>query len=211
MGTNGPLVLVSATANPHKLDEIRDLLAGIAEVRPRPADVPEVVEDADTLAGNAELKCAAIVRATGCAAVADDTGLEVDALGGAPGVHSARYAGLPSDDTANVARLLADLAAADAHDPAQRTARFRTVAVVGWPDGRRLVAEGTVEGVIASAPRGTDGFGYDPVFEPEGGGGRTFAEMTAADKHALSHRGRAMRTLAELLVAPSTGSSGGVS
>ena len=199
MGTNGPLVLVSATANPHKLDEIRTLLDGIAEVLPRPAEIPEVVEDADTLEGNAELKCAAIARATGLPAVADDTGLEVDSLGGAPGVHSARFAGEPADDAANVAKLLADLEAAGALLPTARTARFRTVAVVGWPDGRRLVAEGTVEGVIAAAPRGANGFGYDPVFEPEGGGGRTFAEMEAGEKHAVSHRGRAFASLAESL------------
>ena len=199
MGTNGPLVLVSATANPHKLDEIRALLDGVAEVRGRPADLPDVVEDADTLAGNAELKCAAVTAATGWAAVADDTGLEVDALGGAPGVRSARYAGEPPDDAANVARLLADLEAVGALEPSRRTARFRTVAVVGWPDGRRIVTDGVVEGVIAAAPRGTGGFGYDPLFEPDGGGGRTFAEMTAADKHALSHRGRAFAALCAAL------------
>jgi len=199
VGTNGPLVLVSATANPHKLDEIRALLDGVADVRGRPAELPDVVEDADTLAGNAELKCAAVTAATGWAAVADDTGLEVDALGGAPGVRSARYAGEPPDDAANVARLLADLEATGALEPSRRTARFRTVAVVGWPDGRRIVTDGVVEGVIAAAPRGTGGFGYDPVFEPDGGGGRTFAEMTAADKHALSHRGRAFAALCTAL------------
>lgn len=195
MGTTGSLVLVSATANRHKLEEIRALLDGTAEVLARPADIPEVVEDANTLEGNAELKCAAIARATGLPAVADDTGLEVEALGGAPGVHSARFAGEPADDDANVARLLADLEALGALDPAQRTARFRTVAVVGWPDGRRLVSEGTVEGVITSSARGSNGFGYDPVFAPEGGGGRTFAEMDVAAKHALSHRGRAFAAL----------------
>jgi len=204
MGTTGPLVLVSATANPHKLDEICALLTGVAEVLPRPDEVPDVVEDADTLEGNAELKCAAIAAATGRPAVADDTGLEVDALAGAPGVHSARYAGEPPDDAANVARLLADLEAAGARTPEQRAARFRTVAVVGWPDGRRLVAEGTVEGVIAARPRGTHGFGYDPVFEPAGGGGRTFAEMTAEEKHTCSHRGRAFTALAEALGAAGT-------
>ena len=196
MDTTGSLVLVSATANLHKLAEIRRLLEGVAEVLPRPDEVPEVVEDADSLAGNAELKCAAVARATGLPAVADDTGLEVDALGGAPGVRSARYAGEPADDVANLARLLAELDVAGARQAAQRRARFRTVAVVGWPDGRRIVADGVVEGVIAPGPRGTNGFGYDPVFEPEGGGGRTFAEMAAAEKHALSHRGRAFGALA---------------
>lgn len=205
MATTGPLLLVSATANPHKLEEIRTLLHGVAEVLPRPDEVPDVVEDADSLAGNAELKCAALAAATGLPAVADDTGLEVDALGGAPGVHSARYAGEPADDSANVARLLAELEAAGASAPAMRSARFRTVAVVGWPDGRRLAAEGTVEGVIASAPRGANGFGYDPVFEPVGGEGRTFAEMETGEKHALSHRGRAFTALVEALEAAGDG------
>jgi XTP/dITP diphosphohydrolase len=194
--------LVSATANPHKLAEISELLDGVAVLLPRPAGLADVVEDADTLAGNAELKVAAVVKATGRPAVADDTGLEVDALDGAPGVRSARYAGEPANDAANVARLLASLDAVGAHSPDQRTARFRTVAVVGFPDGRRMVAEGTVEGVIVDAPRGSAGFGYDPVFVPHGGDGRTFAEMDTAEKHALSHRGRAfaalVRALAEL-------------
>ncbi len=192
--------LVSATANPHKLAEITELLNGLAVVHPRPGGLADVVEDADTLAGNAELKVAAVVMATGNPAVADDTGLEVDALDGAPGVRSARYAGEPADDAANVAKLLASLDAAGAHGPDQRTARFRTVAVVGWPDGRRVVAEGVVEGTIAPTPRGAAGFGYDPVFVPDGGDGRTFAEMDASEKHALSHRGRAFAAVARALV-----------
>jgi XTP/dITP diphosphohydrolase len=193
------LHLVSATANPHKLAEITELLDGVAVVHPRPAGLPDVVEDADTLDGNAELKVAAVVAATGMAAVADDTGLEVDTLDGAPGVRSARYAGEHADDAANVGLLLTSLDAAGAHNAEQRTARFRTVAVVGWPDGRRVVAEGVVEGVIADSPRGSAGFGYDPVFVPQGGDGRTFAEMDASEKHALSHRGRAMATLVDAL------------
>lgn len=192
--------LVSATANPHKLAEIAELLSGVAVMQPRPADLADVVEDADTLDGNAELKVAAVVKATGKPAVADDTGLEVDALDGAPGVRSARYAGEPANDAANVAKLLASLDAVGARSPDQRTARFRTVAVVGWPDGRRVVAEGSVEGVIADAPRGTAGFGYDPVFEPHAGDGRTFAEMDVADKHALSHRGQAFAALVHALI-----------
>jgi XTP/dITP diphosphohydrolase len=191
--------LVSATANPHKLAEITELLNGVAVVRPRPAGLADVVEDADTLAGNAELKVAAVAAVALMPAVADDTGLEVDALAGAPGVRSARYAGEPADDVANVTKLLASLDAAGAHRPDQRTARFRTVAVVGWPDGRRVVAEGVVHGVIADRPRGTGGFGYDPVFVPDGGDGRTFAEMDITEKHALSHRGRAFAELAQIL------------
>lgn len=189
------LRLVSATANPHKLDEIRQILGDAAVVVPRPEGLAEVVEDADTLEGNAELKVAAVVEATGQAAIADDTGLEVDSLGGAPGVRSARFAGDDADDDANVAKLLADLAAAGAHSPSLRRARFRTVVIVGWPDGRRIIGRGVVEGSIATHRRGTGGFGYDPVFVPDEGDGRTFAEMSANDKHALSHRGRALHAV----------------
>lgn len=191
--------LVSATANAHKLDEIRDILGPGVTVESRPPDVPDVVEDADTLAGNAELKVAAIVAATGRAAVADDTGLEVDALDGAPGVRSARFAGDDADDAANVRLLLDRLADAGAEDRAARTARFRTVALVGWPDGARHRADGVVEGWITGAPRGDGGFGYDPVFVPTEGDGRTFAEMSPDEKHALSHRGRAFGQLRHLL------------
>lgn len=191
--------LVVASANPDKVAEIAAILepAGV-ELVPRPADVPDVVEDADTLEGNARLKARAIAEATGLPAVADDTGLEVDALDGAPGVYSARYAGPAASYADNVDRLLADLAGTPA---AARTARFRTVALVAFPDGTEVVAEGQVEGTIAAGPRGDRGFGYDPVFVPTEGDGRTFAEMTAPEKHALSHRGRAFRTLAEILAA----------
>ncbi len=192
-------VLVCASANPHKVAEIAAVLAGSVVLRPRPPEVPDVVEDADTLVGNARLKALALCEATGCAAVADDTGLEVDALGGAPGVRSARYAGEPSDDTANVARLLAELARLPEGTP--RTARFRTVALVRRPDGTETLAEGTVEGVITTERRGTNGFGYDPVFVPVEGDGRTFAELTAEEKNEVSHRGRAFRALAALLAA----------
>jgi XTP/dITP diphosphohydrolase len=191
--------LVAATANPHKRDEIHSILGPDVVVEPRPVGVSDVVEDADTLDGNAELKVAAIVAATGSAAVADDTGLEVDALDGAPGVRSARYAGDDADDAANVERLLDELRAVGAITPASRRARFRTVALVGWPDGRRVRAHGVVEGHIALEPRGEGGFGYDPVFIPDEGDGRTFAEMSSSDKHAVSHRGRAFRQLVDLL------------
>lgn len=186
-----PVVL--ASANPKKVAEIREILAGRLEVLARPTDVPDVVEDADTFVGNARLKAAALVEATGLAALADDSGLEVDALSGAPGVRSARYAGPDGDDAANVALLLESLAGRP--DPPARTARFRCVLVLQRPDGSEVVAEGTVDGHIAGAPRGTGGFGYDPVFVPVEGDGRTFAEMTPTEKHARSHRGRALRTL----------------
>ena len=194
-----PVVLVCASANPDKVAEIAAVLAPDVVLEPRPADVPDVVEDAPTLEGNARLKAVAICAATGRAAVADDTGLEVDALGGAPGVISARYAGDDVTYADNVAKLLAELDRVGARAPSARRARFRTVALVRRPDGTELVAEGTVEGVIAPAPAGDGGFGYDPVFVPDAGGGRTFAEMPAADKHAISHRGRAFRALADLL------------
>ncbi|MGH9279808.1 MAG: RdgB/HAM1 family non-canonical purine NTP pyrophosphatase [Acidimicrobiales bacterium] len=179
-----------ATANPDKAREIAGLLPW--EVVPRPAHVGDVDETADTLEGNARLKARAIAAATGEPAVADDTGLEVDALGGRPGVWSARYAGEDATYTDNVAKLLEELAGVD-----DRRARFRTVALLAFPDGREVVAEGAVNGVIAEAPRGDAGFGYDPVFIPDGSGGRTYAEMSLDDKQAISHRGRAFRALAD--------------
>ena len=191
------LRIVCASANPAKVAEMEEILAaaGVA-LEPRPADLGDVVEDADTLEGNARLKAIAVAGATGACALADDTGLEVDALDGAPGVRSARYAGEPADDAANVARLLAELDSVGALDPSSRAARFRTVVLVRWPDGREIVEHGVVEGRIALEPRGSGGFGYDPVFVPDDADGLTFAEMTAAAKHAISHRGRALRALA---------------
>ncbi len=191
--------LVLATANPDKVVEIGAILGDGVALVPRPASVPDVVEDADTLEGNARLKAVAIVEATGEPAVADDTGLEVDALDGAPGVHSARFAGEDATYADNVAKLLSSLA--DHPDPAARRARFRTVALTRFPDGREVVAEGTVEGTIATEARGTAGFGYDPLFVPDEGDGRTFAEMTPDEKHAVSHRGRAFRALRDALAA----------
>jgi XTP/dITP diphosphohydrolase len=132
--------------------------------------------------------------------VADDTGLEVDALGGAPGVCSARYAGEDVTYADNVAKLLRELDASRDHG-GLRTARFRTVALASFPDGSELWAEGSVEGTIADRAVGEGGFGYDPVFVPEEGGGRTFADMTPDEKHAISHRGRAFRALAAALIA----------
>ena len=194
------LHLVTASANPDKVAEIAAILGPAVELAPRPASVGEVVEDADTLEGNARLKAVAIAEASGEAAVADDTGLEVDALGGAPGVCSARYAGEGATYAENVAKLVDELTRVGAATPEERTARFRTVALVRWPDGREVSAEGVVTGHIAVRPRGTRGFGYDPVFVPDRAdgspGGRTFAEMTAEEKHAVSHRGRAFRSLA---------------
>lgn len=192
--------LVCASANPDKVSEIEEILASCGvDLEPRPATVPDVDENAETLEGNARLKAEAIANATGAASLADDTGLEVEALNGAPGVRSARYAGEPSDSVANIAKLLRDLEHAGAKTPQQRRARFRTVVLVRWPDGSETVAEGIVSGVIASELRGDGGFGYDPVFIPDDGDGRTFAEMNSSEKHAISHRGRALRALAQEL------------
>lgn len=191
--------LVLATANPDKAREIEVLLAGF-EVVPRPAGVPDVEETGDTLEANARLKARALQEATGEAAVADDTGLEVDALDGAPGVRSARFAGPHATYQENVAALVAALVG-----QADRHARFRTVALAVLADGREVIAEGIVDGTIALAPRGLNGFGYDPVFIPMGQGGRTFAEMTAEEKNAISHRARAFRQLARDLQAMRAG------
>jgi XTP/dITP diphosphohydrolase len=186
------LTFVCASANPDKVAEIAALLGDAVELRPRPPDVPEVVEDAPTLEGNARLKAAAIAAVTGQPAVADDTGLEVDALGGAPGVFTARFAGERATYADNVDKLLAEL---DDVPTELRTARFRAVALVCWPDGREVSAEGVCTGSIATAARGGRGFGYDPVFVPDEGDGRTFAEMSETEKHAVSHRGRSIRAL----------------
>ena len=188
--------LVCASANPDKVAEMAEVLEGHAVLLPRPAGMGEVVEDADTLEGNAILKARAVCEHAGAAALADDTGLEVDALGGAPGVWSARYAGPDAGYADNLARLLAEMRGVP---PSQRTARFRTVAAVWFPDRARVVAEGVVEGAITAEPRGTGGFGYDPVFAPVEAGGLTFSEMGPAAKNAMSHRARALRALLELL------------
>lgn len=189
--------IVLATANPDKAREIAEALAEEPfELVARPADVAEVEESGSTLVANARLKAEALCAATGLPALADDTGLEVDSLGGQPGVWSARYAGEDASYADNVAKLITEMAAARRN---ARTARFRTVVALRYPDGRTLTASGTVEGVIADDPRGTNGFGYDPVFVPAGGGGRTFAEMSSESKHRLSHRGRALRALAAQL------------
>ena len=189
--------LVLATANADKVVEIAAILGSGVELVPRPDTVPDVVEDGDTLEANARLKAVAIVEATGEAAVADDTGLEVDALDGAPGVHSARFAGESASYADNVNKMLESLA--DHPAAGERTARFRTVALARFPDGSEVIAEGVVDGWMSTASRGAGGFGYDPLFVPDEGDGRTFAEMTPDEKHAVSHRGRAFRALRDLL------------
>ena len=188
--------VVMASANPDKVAEIAALMQDVLDICARPADIPDVVEDADTLLGNARLKAFAIADATGLPAIADDTGLEVDALNGAPGVYTARFAGENATYSDNVAKALREL---DGVGESERTARFRTVAILGYPDGSEITAHGVVEGTIALAASGEVGFGYDPIFVPNEGGGRTFAQMAPADKHAISHRGRAFRALKEQL------------
>lgn len=188
--------IVLASANPDKAHEIRAIIGDAVVLEPRPAHVPDVLEDGATLLDNARLKAVALCVATGLPALADDTGLEVDALGGAPGVWAARYAGEHASYSDNVAKLLRELAGVG---DAERTARFRTVAMVRFPDGSELIGDGVVEGRIARELRGENGFGYDPVFVPSEGDGRSFAEMDADEKHAISHRGRALRALAAQL------------
>jgi XTP/dITP diphosphohydrolase len=193
--------IVLASANPDKTTEMADILREALGddlvVVPRPHTVPDVEEHGDTLEANARLKARAIAEATDDPVVADDTGLEVDALGGAPGVRSARFAGEDATYRDNVIMLLDALA--ELPEPVERSARFRTVVVAIVPGGDEVVVEGAVEGTIALAPRGEHGFGYDSVFVPDDGDGRTFAEMTPAEKHALSHRSRALRALARQL------------
>jgi XTP/dITP diphosphohydrolase len=191
---------VLATANPDKAAEIRDILGAGFELLPRPSTIDDVDETGSTLVENARLKARVLVEATGMPAVADDTGLEVEALDGAPGVYSARFAGEGATYAENVAKLLSELGGCTG-----RAARFRTVALAMWPDGREVVAEGEVKGTIARSPRGDGGFGYDPVFIPDDGEGRTFAEMSPSEKHAVSHRGRAFVSLATALRKLSSG------
>lgn len=185
--------IVCASANPDKVAEIQAIWADSGIVLlPRPASAAPVVEDHTTLIGNARLKAQAICAASVLPAVADDTGLFVDALGGAPGVDTAYFAGPDAsyaDNRAKMLRLLDGLPASD------RVATFRTVALLAYPDGHELAVSGQCRGRIASAEIEGTGFGYDPIFIPAEGDGRTFSQMTEDEKHALSHRGRAFRAL----------------
>lgn len=191
--------LVVASANPDKVAEIAEILGPRVELIPRPSDIPEVVEDGDTLEANARLKARAICEATGISAVADDTGFEIDALGGLPGVLAARFAGPNATYADNVEKVLMELRREGALSAGQRVARFRTVALVANPDGTETVCEGSVEGTVSLDASGGSGFGYDPIFVPNGNDGRTFAEMSTQEKNAISHRGRAFRALASVL------------
>jgi XTP/dITP diphosphohydrolase len=186
--------VVIASKNPDKIREVEAMLASLDppfEVV-RGLDWPDIEETEDTLEGNALLKAAAVAAATGITAVADDTGLEVDALDGAPGVHTARYAGPDAGYEENLAKLLADL-----EGVGDRTARFRTAIALVESGVEPVVVEGVMEGEIAHSPRGENGFGYDPVFLM---GDLTYAEMTDEEKNAISHRAQALRALSEILV-----------
>lgn len=189
-------MFVSATGNPDKLREIVAILGDEIELLARPEGLAEPAENAATLEGNARIKALCVVEATGLSAIADDTGLEVDALGGDPGVRSARFAGESASYADNVSLLLERLEGVAA---SERTARFRTVALALWPDGREIIAEGIAEGSIAASPQGSNGFGYDPVFISADGNGRTLAEMSSIEKNAISARGRAFRDLMKKL------------
>jgi XTP/dITP diphosphohydrolase len=188
-----PFQLVLATRNAGKIAELRALLGGLpVVVRPAGEEAPEVEEDAPSLEGNARKKAQAWHDLTGLPALADDTGLEVAALGGRPGVRSARYAGPEANDAANRALLLREL-----EGRTDRSARFRTVLAFVEAEGVRSF-EGVCRGRILEEERGTGGFGYDALFVPEGET-RTFAELSAAEKNAISHRGRALRAFAAFL------------
>ena len=188
------LRVVCASANPHKVAEIYDLVGGVIDLEPRPKDLSDVAETETTLIGNARLKATAVGRVTNQPALADDTGLEVDALNGQPGVFTARFAGPGATDEQNRRKLLDAL-----NQNSNRSARFRTVILLLWPDGKEIICEGVCEGSIAPEQRGDRGFGYDSVFVPTAGDGRTFAQMSIEEKHQYSHRAIAFRLLAKRL------------
>jgi XTP/dITP diphosphohydrolase len=217
-----PIRLVLATGNPGKIRELTDLLGDRFTIEPRPMDLAETVEDGKTLLENATKKAVEVFAHSGAMALADDTGLFVKSLGGKPGVRSARYAGRRADDAANRARLLTELASVR-DGPDSRRAYFETVVVVvGAPTGTAgsagdevdgagprsgpevtqlvpLVGRGRVYGHVVTEERGGSGFGYDALFQPDGVDGRTFAEMSLAEKQAISHRSRALAQVREQL------------
>jgi XTP/dITP diphosphohydrolase len=178
-----------ATGNAHKLEEVRQILGPGIEVEAHDTGAEET---GATFEENAVLKARALVAATGQMAVADDSGIEIDHLGGAPGVHSARWTG----EGDWIPRVLREL---DGVPEGGRTCRYVCAAAAVWTDGREEVVRGVVEGVVTDSPRGSGGFGYDPIVAPADGDGRTFAEMTPDEKHAISHRARAFRALVPLL------------
>jgi XTP/dITP diphosphohydrolase len=203
--TGATVRVVVATGNAHKLEEIAAVLAlgPAVDLVPMAAlGVPSPDEDGATFEENALIKARACVAATGLPALADDSGISVDALDGAPGVRSARFAGEGADDAANNLLLLVRLAAAGALTPEARRAAFECAAALVLPDGRELVTRGRMPGHVVDAPRGSHGFGYDPLFVADvSGDGRTNGELSAAEKDAISHRGDAFRALRPQLLA----------
>lgn len=194
--------LVLATRNSHKLQELREILAPLMPgvdlnsiVSAAEFDLPEPVEDAVTFAGNALIKARQIAQETGIPAVADDSGLCVDVLGGAPGIFSARWSGKHGDDRANLELLLAQLA--DVGE-ANRGAHFACAAALVLPDGREWTLEGRMDGTLRFEPVGENGFGYDPIFQPEGYD-VTSAQLSAEEKNAISHRGKAFEAIAPVI------------
>jgi len=194
-----PQRLAIASKNPHKLRELgricHDWPVEWLTVQNHPGPWPDVDEPHDTYLRNALEKARAVAEVLEVPAIADDSGIEVDALDGGPGPRSARFAGEVASDADNLAkliRLVADM------EPEARTARYRCVAAIAWSDGRTMHAEGTCEGTLITQPRGDRGFGYDPIFVPQGER-RTMAELGDEEKDRISHRGRAFRALAGLL------------
>jgi XTP/dITP diphosphohydrolase len=181
-----------ATGNDHKVEEIAEIL-GVGWLVE--ADDPGVEETGTTFEANALLKARALRDATGELAVADDSGIEIDALAGAPGIHSARW----TDEGDWIPRVLRELEGRGALAPEQRGCRYVCAAAVARPDGSEAVVRGVVEGVVVDAPRGAGGFGYDPIVAPAEADGRTFGELTPDEKHAISHRARAFRALLDHL------------
>ena len=204
-----PSKLAIASSNPGKVGEILSICrdwpvtwvtaTGAAGETPSAAAWPAVEETGRTYLENARLKAGAVAAHAGVPAVADDSGIEVDALGGLPGPRSARFAGPGADDRANLQLLIERVREAA---PEARTARYRSVVVCAWPDGREVHAEGTCEGRLITEPRGSGGFGYDPIFVPRSET-RTMAELSPEEKDRISHRGRAFRALRRALEAPS--------
>ncbi len=198
--------LVVATRNDHKLRELAEALPGI-ELRPLPAEAEVPAEDGDSFVANALIKARSAHRATGAAAIADDSGIEATDLGGRPGIRSARYAGEDATDEENLAKLLSEVGARGGD---RRVAYVCAIAFVG-ADGGERVFEARTEGRLIEEPRGSGGFGYDPAVVPDDtgpGDERTMAELTAEEKNAISHRGRAARLLAAHLAERGLGSGG---
>jgi XTP/dITP diphosphohydrolase len=194
-------VIVVATGNPHKVREIEQILSAVLpQVRfvaiSELGEFPDPVEDGDTFRDNALIKARAAVAETGLAAIADDSGLVVDALDGRPGVLSARWAGVHGDDAANNAKLMREM---EVVADADRTARFHCCVALVRADGSVLVGEGDCEGSVGHAPRGDGGFGYDPLFLPDATPGLTLAQVDPDTKNAISHRFHALRALADEL------------